>query len=143
MDKQRFYEYKREIHKLQEKDKQTTLKVQAKFNSMDQKEKEQEKKAREKLLLLKPYEIETDKESYFVHLNMYNDKREKCYRLSLYGEYFEKEMYQNKGFDPRDVYSDGKENIFSGENVDCWEDYEIFEIFHNNIMKFSIKITDY
>ena len=143
MDKQRFYQYKREIHKLQEKDKQTTLKVQAKLNSMDQKELDQEKKSRKNLLSRKTYDIETDKEQHLVHINLYDDKKEKCYRVSLCGECFEKEMYQNKGFDPRDVYSSGKENIFSAENVDSWEDFEIFEIFYNNIMKFNIKITDY
>ena len=143
MDKKRFYEYKRQIHKLQEKDNQTTLRVQTELNRMDDQEKRKDKKMRAEILAIKQYEVELLPDCHSVMINFYNDETEQSTHITLDGEYFEKEMYENKGFDPADVYSRGKENIFSGDNENAWEDYEVAEIFHNNIMKFDIQIENY
>jgi hypothetical protein len=143
MDKKRFYEYRRRIAVLQERDKHTSLRVQNELNKMDAKEKELEKETREKLLHRKKYEIEKDKENYFVNIRFYDDKKETCTTCSLWGEYFERMEYENTSPNPCDVREKGKENIFSGDNADTWEDYEVFEIFFNNIFKFSIKIEEY
>ena len=143
MEKQRFYDYKHQIRILQERDKNTALKIQNELNTMDAKEKELEKESREKMLHQKEYEIEKDKENHFIHIKFCNDKKQTCTTCSLYGDYFERMEYENISPDPCDVREKGKENIFSGDNADNWEDYEVFEIFFNNIFKFNIKIEEY
>lgn len=143
MTKKRFYEYKREIERLQKVDNEISLKVQHKLNVMDAKEKEQEKKCREKMLKIESYEIEYDKENYFVRITFFNDKKEKSYTCSLWGEHFERMEYECPSPDPCDVREVGMENIFTGENYESWEDYQVFEIFYKHILEFSIQIKDY
>ena len=143
MTSKRFYEYRREIERLSQLDKETTLKVQHQLNVMDAKEKELEIKCRTKLLDSENYEIEFDKENYFVRIFIFDDKKEKVYTCSLWGEYFEKMEYDCPSPNPTEVRERGVENIFTGDNSDYWETYEVFEVFYNNILKIHINIKDY
>tara|TARA_R100001132_G_C3256063_1_gene81617 strand:+ start:262 stop:693 length:432 start_codon:yes stop_codon:yes gene_type:complete len=143
MEKQRFYDYKNQIRILQERDKEKTLKVQTELYQMDDIEKQEEKEKRTKILDMKLYEVEMDKENNCVKVNLYDDVKEECTTITLNGEYFNREEYNCTSPNPTMVTSRGTENIFSGENADFWDGSDVFEIFYNNIMKFEIEINNY
>ena len=145
MDKQRFYEYKKQISKLKKQDNQAALRVQTELNRMDDIEKQEEKEKRTKILeqaILYPI-IEFDKENHCVKIELYNDTKEECTTITLSADYFNREEYDCTTPDPTMINSRGMENIFSGENVDFWDGSDVFEIFYNNIMKFEIEINNY
>ena len=147
MSKKRFYEYRREIARLQEIDKEISKKVHHQLNVMREKdirlEIETRKKCLNKFIDSKKYEIEMDRENHFIHLILLDDKKEKTITCSMYGDYFERMEYDNPSHNPTYVIDRGVENIYSGDNVDHWTEGEILEIFYNNILKYSIKIEEY
>ena len=143
MDAKRLYEYKRQIHLLKEKYKQTTLRVQNELNRMDAREKELEKETRRKLLARENFEIEYDDENYMVVIIFYDDAKELTTSCRLWGEHFVRMEYGGNSPNPTCVVELGEQNIFQGDNREHWEDYEVFEIFYKHILEFGIKIENY
>ena len=79
-------------------------------------------------------------EKEFLGLDSISSKQERGARERLLKkETFDIELDKENSF----VTSRGIENIFTGNNELHWEQYEIFEIFYNNIFDFTIKIENY
>ncbi len=148
MTSKRFYEYRREIARLRDKDTQLTLKAQHRLNVLDAEEKELEKKSRKKMLdkinfEIHNCEIDLHHEDHYVELIILDDEKEKSTHCYLCADYFERMEYDNKSIDPTQVYERGIENIFCGDNHEYWDNGDVINVFYNNILKFNIVIKDY
>ena len=84
--------------------------------------------------------IEWSLEDGFIAL--WSDDHEDM-QAELCSEYFNKEVWDNKGFDPTEVYVKGEYNITSLRHIDRdyqdeWDLGDIYEIFEKNIDEVKI-----